>query len=314
MKKNIIKCSIFITIFLLLCILISFILLPKENIKEFSILEVTGNEILGEKKDSIDVVFIGDSLTYSGISPMDIYKYKGYTSFDIGSPAQVIKQAYKHMEIAIESQHPKVIFFEANVIMRDPKKAKFKYKLSKFEELYIPIYTYHNNWKKMLFNFYDDSIDYEWINYTKGFKYVPSINSYKETNYMETKNKPKEIPSNNYDYVLKMKELCKKNNVKFIIISTPNAKSWDYSKYLAIRDLSTKLDIEYIDLNVDNPLNINWITETKDKGDHLNYQGALKVSKFIADYLDENDLVESKYNEDWDKALELFEENKKKQQ
>ena len=57
-------------------------------------------------------------------------------------------------------------------------------------------------------------------------------------------------------------------------------------------------------------LKINWKKDTKDKGNHLNYRGAKKVTKYLGNYLKKTGLLEdhrkdSKY-ESWDRAYDIY--------
>ena len=316
--KNVIKSILFVFIFLVLVQLFSIILMPKTNLFKYNMFDYSAYGVLKQKEDSIDVIFAGDSLVYSGISPMDIWYETGYTSYDVANPAQPINDTYKGIKIAIESQHPKIVFMEANVLLRDPKKVKTDYKLIWFYKKYLPIIEYHNNWKKLLFNFVHDSYDYSWNDYNKGFIYVPKIKKASDVEgYMDDTDKtPATLPNGNKDNLKRIKKLCDENNVKLIIISTPNGRSWNYKKYLATKQVTKELEIEYIDLNVDNPLDINWETETKDGGDHLNYQGSTKVTKFLSEYLKNTNLLTDHRNDpeydEWNKAYELFTKQKNK--
>ncbi len=312
MKKNIIHSIIFTLVFLLLYLGLTYILAPKNNLFDYNIFTLAEHELLSEEKDTIDIIFLGDSLTYSGISPMDLWNEYGYTSFDFAYPAQKISVAYEELQLAIDAQHPKVVVMEANVLMRDSTKAPLGYSILKWKNGLFPLQTYHNNWKKMLFPTIKDSLTYKWVNPTKGFKYVPSISSGDPGNYMSDKDKVEtKIPNDNFDYLEKIVNLCRENDIEFILISTPNGKSWSFGKYLSASKSANKLDIPYIDLNVGNPLLINWKTETKDNANHLNYAGSLKVTRYIGNYLKTNNLVEdhrddSKYDK-WHTAYEIFE-------
>lgn len=58
-------------------------------------------------------------------------------------------------------------------------------------------------------------------------------------------------------------------------------------------------------------LNIDWENETKDEGSHLNYKDAKKVSHYLGNYLNDNNLVENhKDDEDyseWHEAYKKYE-------
>ncbi len=308
--KNVLKSVLFIAILIGLIMGITCLLLPKESIYKYGLIKTSTYEILREKENTIDAVVIGDSLIYSGISPMEIWHNYGYTVYDMAKSAQLISDSYKYFQVAIASQKPKIIFFEANVLYRQ---AKNKPWLSVWQDLYktyLPILTYHNYWKKYLFNNLNDSLYYSRLNAYKGFKYINKSVPGTKLDYMHEKAKV-EVPKENQEYFQKIVELCQENAVKLIVISTPNMKSWNYGKHLGAKELTESYGLKYIDLNIGNPLDIDWKTESRDAGSHLNFKGAIKLSNYIGEYLESTEEFSDKRDQEeydnWDEAYELYE-------
>ena len=146
--RNFIKSIVFTSLFIVFTILIGVLLLPWHSIAKYGLYKTAAYEVLWEKEDSIDAIFLGDSLIYNSISPMEIYNEYGFATYNCAEPAQMIKNSYEYLEAAIEGQHPKVVFFEANVLFRSPKYKPLYVTLKNVFKNIVPIYKYHNNWKK----------------------------------------------------------------------------------------------------------------------------------------------------------------------
>lgn len=121
------------------------------------------------------------------------------------------------------------------------------------------------------------------------------------------------IPKSNYYYIEKIIDDAKKNNIKLIFIGLPSQKSWNYKKHNTMVELSKKYNLTYLNLNLDSNLNIDWETDTKDNGEHLNYAGAKKVSKFLGDYLSKLEILvdhrqEIEYN-NWNETYKYYSQN-----
>ena len=303
-----------ITFCLLLFIILEttcYIMLPnKKSFYKYGT-DIVEYDILSEEPDTIDVVFLGDSLIYSSISPMVIWNEYGFTSFDCAGPALTLKNAYKHLNAAIKSQHPKVVMMEADLIFRDSDRKYFKYKDMLNFKNYLPLSKYHNNWKRL---FSTSKNENKLLNVEKGYKYITKKKPMKKDNgNMDEIDTPHDIPKGSLKYFDKIISLCEKNNAKLILVSNPSKLSWDYSKRLTMLAIAKDRKIEFIDLNYDNPTNIDWKKETKDKGKHLNFIGAKKVSKYIGNYLSELKILEDhredeKYN-DWNVAYKMYIKN-----
>lgn len=308
MKNNIIKSFVFILILLGLIEGLTWLLLPGFNIEKFGTFNVAAYEILGEEKDTIEAVAVGDSLVYSSLSPMEIWNEFGYTTFDCAEAAQIIEDSYAHVEAAIESQHPKIIFMEANIILRDPKKMKWDNKVANKLKKFVPIAKYHDNWK----NYITKGTKENWINVNKGYKYITKIVPSEPKNYMKYSNKTREIPEGNLDYFEKIVNKCNDNNVKLVLVSFPTQNAWGYRKHNTIQNVADEYNLEFIDLNLID-LGIDWHVDTKDDGSHLNYTGAKKVSHFIGNYLKETGLLTDHRNdkdyESWKKAYKIYAKN-----
>lgn len=53
--------------------------------------------ILREQKNTVDVIVVGDSLSYCAVSPMELWKRHGISSYICGQSGQKIQETY-HMQ------------------------------------------------------------------------------------------------------------------------------------------------------------------------------------------------------------------------
>lgn len=303
--KNLFKSILFIAIFILMVHCITYFLIPGKNVKEYGVIKAGNYEILSEEDNTIDAVFLGDSLVYSSISPMEIWNEYGYTTFNCSESAQITENAYKQLEIAFEKQKPKLVLMESNVLFRDPANQdifdKIAYKIKRL----FPIIMSHDNWKKYLSN----EVENKWINYDKGFRYVKKVRPTKNRNYMKKKNLKTNIPKENLEAFDKIIELCKKNNAKLILMSLPTQKTWNYERHNIANKLAKSKNIEFLDLNLVD-IGINWEVDTRDKGSHVNSYGSKKVSKYIGSYLETSGLVKNHKNDSkydtWNEAYRMY--------
>ena len=101
---------------------------------------------------------------------------------------------------------------------------------------------------------------------------------------MKKTTKQKKIPKNIAQYLKQIQDMCERNGATLLLVSTPSAKNWNYKKHNGVAQWANENGVEYIDLNLDKDLGIDWKEDTKDGGDHLNYTGAKKVTHAMGEY------------------------------
>lgn len=312
--KNFFKGIIFLIILFLLIEALAYAFLPGDNLGKYGIRKVAAYEILGEEDDTIDVIAVGDSLVYSSLSPMEVWNKHGYTIFDCATAAQLLSETYDLLEVSIESQHPKIVLLEANVLFRDPANRKVDKKinqLGKKVKQYIPIFDYHDNWKKYL----SYGLKGNWINFYKGYKFITKVKGTPNKPYMSGSKVAREFPKGNLEIFDKIVKLCEDNNIKLVLVAFPTTSTWSSKKHNAIDQLVEKYGFEFLDLNLMD-LGINWETDTKDAGNHLNFKGAIKASNYIGSYLESTGMLvdhrdDEKYAS-WNKAYQRYYKKHKK--
>ena len=301
--KTLLKMIIFFIGLFIIVEISSLLLMPNfSNFSEFGLYNKSKYEILDEKNNTVDVVFLGDSLIYSSISPMYIWNEFGYTSYDCAGPAYTIKDSYEYLKIAIKSQHPKIVFLESDVVFRSlHHDESFQNKVKDLKN-YVPILKFHNNWKQLFSK-------NGYLNIYKGYKLNVTKNGYNGNIERNRNNKRKRIDTENMAYLNKIIKLCKRNNIEVVLISNPSKTGFKYDKHNQIELISKKKKIEFIDLNLVE-IGIDWKNETKDNGKHLNYLGARKVSHYLGDYIKEKNIVNShkddKNYDSWNESYKVY--------
>lgn len=305
--SKVLKCVVFLLILLALMGLVSFGFAPKNNTPEGDIDNVKANGILGEKSDSIDVLIVGDSESYTAVTPMQMWNEQGFTSYICGTSAQKLPFTLQFIERGFRSQSPKVVVLETNEIFR--KYSLSDYILSRTEN-YLPIFSFHDRWKTMKWSELFSKASFTWTDTFKGYRYNTEIQEADTSSYMKYTDAIQEIPSSNLKCLKQIQKICEDNNAKLLLVSIPSTRNWNYKRHNAIQKYAEENGLAYIDMNLMNEeISIDWKKDTRDKGDHLNYYGAVKVSGYLGKYLKEeyklsdhrNDKEYARWNADYEK-------------
>lgn len=99
-------------------------------------------------------------------------------------------------------------------------------------------------------------------------------------------NKVEEVPELSRQCLEEIVALCKEASATPVLVSTPSAVNWNMPRHNAVQQLAQSLGIDYFDLNTGkDKVAIDWSADTRDRGDHLNYRGAVKVSGYVVGLL-----------------------------
>lgn len=234
-----------------------------------------------EAPDTIDVIIVGDSLSYTAFSPMKLWKDQGISSFVCGQSGQNIQETYYMLKTALETQSPKLVIIETNVLFRSTTGLMgLKESLAEKGNYYFPIFRFHNVWKPFFLG-----IQYAEKSY-KGYMVRETVQPYPGGKYMKKTRKKKALPGVTAEYMDEIIDLCQENGAKLLLVSSPSPLNYNYKRHNALIDYCEEHRLDYEDLNLKTDLlGIDWKTDSLDKGDHLNLMGAHKVTAYMGEYL-----------------------------
>lgn len=280
---------------LLLIILASKIFQPKDNMKSTGMEDMTANAIMAEPENTIDVLFLGDSVSYCSIIPMQIWRDYGITSYVCGTPLQELYYSKEFLEKTFKTQSPKVVMLEMTPLFN---KFEAKDEIKNKVERLLPIFRYHDRWKEpasLFANGLNLELNYTYLDICKGYRYGMAIEPIDPGNYTAWSEAVAEIPDECMDALLEIKAYCEERGAELILMGVPNTLGWDPARYNATMYLTQELDLKYFDMNyLQEEVAINWQTDSFDYGEHLNYLGAEKVTAYVGQYLDDLNIFEDK--------------------
>lgn len=239
-----------------------------------------------EQENTIDILVIGDSESYTSMSPMDLWNQTGITSFDCGQPGQRIQETCFLLKEAFKTQSPKLVILETNAMFRDPGfLTNVSMSIIEPVRYYFPIFRYHNLWKQII-----DGKKYTGRTVFKGFEIRDKVVPYEGSDhYMKETKDVQQIPEFVYYYMEDIKKMCRENGADLLLMSAPSPHNYNYKKHNAIEAYAKENALPYIDLNMKTKeIGIDWKKDSYDKGDHLNLHGAQKVTAYMGKYLKEN--------------------------
>ena len=332
--KNFISLFIFLLITLFIAIKLGNILIPKGWTDDFQGQIYSPKGFSKIPENQLDILFIGDSSIYKGVSPMQIYEKTGITSYNYNAPSARVYMSYYFLQNALLKQQPKVVFVDTVTMFYTRKedepirRQSFDYMdLSKvkidminddvfdnnfFDKIsyILPIFRYHDRWQEINYDSIKESKkDYQSI--TKGFLLSTSIEPNKNGyNYLNGNEEYNEIKKYNLEYLYKIINLCKEKNIELVLLGLPDTKVWNQKSSDTIKKIADKEGVIFLDINDKKKYPINWNTDTEDGGGHMNIIGATRITNYIIDYLQSNyklpDHRQDKNYSNWNKDLKIY--------
>lgn len=268
--------------------------------------EVTEGALIAEYYEEElphDVIFIGDCEVYENISPITLWEEYGITSYIRGSAQQLIWQSYYLLEETLTIEKPEVVVFNVLSMQYDkPQKEAYnrmtldgmRWSSSKWKsvqasmlpeehmiEYLVPLLRYHSRFSALT----GDDVRYLWK------KEKISHNGY----YMRTDVKPAETEPTKrkladyqfgetaYEYLDKITQLCKEQNVTLVLMKAPSIYPVWYDEWeTQIEEYAEKHNLLYLNfLELTEETGIDLKTDTYDAGLHLNVYGAEKLASYL---------------------------------
>jgi hypothetical protein len=332
--KKILAIIIYCILFTALLFVLSPVFVPKWRSAEDNHMGSIVRGYYDEKKDSLDVLFLGNSDMYRGVLPIELWDNYGIASYIYTTPGQRTWTGYYILEDALLYQHPKLIVYNVDSINKSNQSQeanyrksfdnmklttnkinaitdkRFEFKLEDKADYIFPILRFHDRWRELT----EDDFKYaynEHFSY-KGYDLIATTKpSTIGDTYMEDKNETFEMVDYVEEYLDKIVERCKEENIKLLLVEIPTTDSWDLARSKTISEYAKKNNLTFLDLNLHlEEMNFDWYNDTPDAGDHLNIYGAEKVSKYLGDYLKANYEIPDRRNDEaysqWNEDSKIF--------
>lgn len=342
---------IFTIIFCLIFAGFSNLFTPKADANTEGMSAMVTKAYLAEERDTIDVLFLGNSNMYRAFNPIQLWQEQGITSCDIGMPGSNTVELYRKAVDFMKYQKPKMIVvetdcmfdgvnvFDANGNLIVSKSTKIESKVKERMDAYKnsfdnlddaimsgisyrwPLMKYKYRWKRIKSrDFTDEKGKYKFVakGYVNGVEKKPF--KYGATYMGVNDGSTADISSNSDIYIKKLNELCKTNDCQLVLVSVPCGKYWNWQKHNAAQKFADENNIKFLDFNVETQLipGFSWKNCSRDGGTHINGKGAKYITHAMGRYLVEQcDMKPSnltaKQKAAWNKDVKSFNKVKKRQ-
>lgn len=272
-----------------------------------------------------DVIFLGDCEVYENISPVRLWKEYGITSYIRGSANQLVPQSYYLLEDTLRYEKPKAVVFNV-LAMSLPEQNNEAYNRmtmegmrwsgskigalratmmeeEHFADYVFPLLRYHSRWQELLpedftYYFHEAAVSHN------GY--------YMRSDVKPADQFPRERPladytfsEKNYGYLDRMRQLCKKEGIPFVLMKAPSLyPAWHEEWEAQIVTYASAHDLLYINcLNDMEAIGLDFDQDTYDAGLHLNLYGAEKLSVYLGGILKDNYKLSDRRGEEETKNL-----------
>lgn len=291
-RQQFVKRALKIITFVLLAVLLlegmSKALMPRSNSGSGGMHNYRARGFYGEEKKSLDIAAIGNSDLASGFSPMELWKSHGIAGFACGEPNQTIDQSVRLLQEVLTCQKPKVVILETDTLFQENMEGHLTSLVKTAVNYLFPVLEYHDRWKSVTLSELMGKQQKPWHDSGKGYRYSGDRVAYKGDDYMAETKEKEEIDAIAMKSLDQFVEICQEAGIQVMFVEMPSANSWNMARHRAVADYASSRNISFIDFNMKDRMKetgFDWMTDSRDGGNHLNYSGAKKISVWLGNYL-----------------------------
>lgn len=216
----------FLLVFLFLLTLVSGVLRGRET-----------PEFYSERRNSLDVLFLGSSHMLNAVSPMELWAEYGMASCNLSENGQLLPVTYYVLMDALSRQSPKLVVLDIYKVIQDtlydeksylhtsidcmplwPAKLRAVYGLlpaGERTEFLFDIVLYHDRWKE-LGSLKTEGRDPDF----KGYSPLTAVEAHEGFQILP-ESETAQPPAVAVEYLEKIVELCRERDVEILFVATP---------------------------------------------------------------------------------------------
>lgn len=276
------------------------------------------DEFLALKRNTVDLLCVGSSHAYTSCDTEVYWNDFGIPAFCISGPGQPVSSAYYYLKEAFKTQKPRVVMLEASRLYthRDDdeyrninniawmpysdNRAKMLYDVvdeNYRDDLEWNLMCFHGRWNELSDRDFQYVLDNYWPK-TKGFSPWWNYEEYTDGLTVWDTEYQVEPDTKCIEYIDKIISLCDDNDAVLVVYVSPHYfNENEYGQINWYRNYFRNYNIEMIDgVQLSDELGI--IPDDDMCNNHIAYTGAVKLSKYIGNYLSEKQYVVDRRNEE----------------
>lgn len=331
------RCVVFLVILALVLSMINGILLPKYNFfNAYWPTSPTYSQFYRMEKNSIDVLFMGSSVTMNYFSPLQIYKDFGIRSFNLGGEQQSPFLSYYWLKEALRYQKPQAVVMDVRFCFPyhsecaintsegltrkaiDPMrfsyvKMELIHKLCELDNnhdemsYYLTNLRYHDRWKMLeKSDFYQGEFMHsKMMGYTLGTDTHGEI--YWTFDPKDSNAVFEGFHTLSMEYLEKMAVLCKENDIELILVSAVGNEMNDgiHNAFNAFAEKHGIMFYNFSETRIHDAIGAKFPEESILR--HATPKGAIKISQFMGNLLSKRHGIKGVKDDQWEKNIPFYE-------
>lgn len=288
----------------------------------------TWGHYLAEEPDSIDVLFVGSSLTYCNVIPALFWEKTGLTAYNVTGPALTVPGEYYFLREALKTQSPSVVFIEITAALYQRYTGHTDTMLGyipwgenrilaalneaepdKVGGLLFPMLTYHSRWSELKKDDWKVFLQGYEPDLLAGYTYLGETRIIQEYS-VRTDELDRQVMARNMEYLHRIAEICLEEGITPVFYESPAAAVMPQEEMDKVRGELAAIEGAVV-VNFNDHRDAIGAALDYDYFDQLHYNaaGAEKFSRYLGEWFTQNLTVQPKPGQDeqlWQSRLEYI--------